>query len=104
MTLPNIVCTLTLMRTWPLSRFTSQLSRCASAALVTVNHVGARMVLDGPRPVGEASGYAGHRPDPEPTRGRWTVAYPDTPPLDQDAPPGDEAVEVIPARRLQALG
>lgn len=35
MTLPNIVCTLTLMRTWPLSRLTSQLSSCTAAALVT---------------------------------------------------------------------
>ncbi|GGK77596.1 acetoacetate decarboxylase family protein [Ornithinimicrobium pekingense] len=78
--------------------------RADSAALVTVNHVGARMVLDGPRSVGEASVYAGHLPDPEQSRGRWTVAYPDTPPLDQYAAPADEAVEVPPARRLKALG
>lgn len=54
-----------------------------ATALVTVNHVDARMVFDGPVPVGEASRYDGFVPAHEQARGHYTVAYPDTPPLDQ---------------------
>ena len=53
-------------------------------------------------PVGEAADYTGHLPRREPLRGRYTVAYPDTPPLDQYHQP--TFVEVAPSRRTHELG
>lgn len=74
-----------------------------AAALVTVNHVAARMVFDGPVPVGEASGRAGFVPDHEQARGHYTVAYPDTPPLDQYRVPTVVGVLELPAAHRQTV-
>ena len=73
-----------------------------ASALVAVNHVDARMVFDRPVPVGDAADHTGYVPRREPLRGRWTVAYPDTPPLDQYHLPS--YVEVAPTRRTADVG
>lgn len=59
--------------------------RTDASALVTVNHIDSRLVLDAPVPVGTASARPGYLPAHEAARGRYTVDYPDTPPLDQYA-------------------
>lgn len=68
-----------------------------AAALVTVNHVDARLIFGPPVDVGAAHPYAGFVPADEPRFGRYTVDYPDTPPLDQYSLPLDARTVAAPS-------